>query len=100
MTTEVKQRNRVTIGSNGKPVFFIDNKIVSQKKYEEVLGPYTLPTPPEGENIVPVCPFCTAEHKESEPSRQKFLNGQKINLCEDHYMSKTTGELAEVLRGV
>jgi hypothetical protein len=43
-------------------------------------------------NTLDLCPFC------KEPgTEEKTINSTRYRLCSEHYQTKTTGELAELL---
>lgn len=96
--TEVKQRNRASISDTGKTTFFIDNKIVSKEDYEKIMGKYTPPAKLVKPKEVSSCPFCKEEGSNLPNNRTKYISGVLIRLCDKHYSSKTTGEIAEILR--
>lgn len=59
----------------------------------EPLNPMASPPPDVYELPQDVCIFC------GQPSStSRFLNGQKVALCQDDYQTKTTGETVAAMR--
>jgi len=115
MTTELRKlKNKTIVIEDGKPVKSIPNKRTAKDMVQdpdiEVVDfdnpeptPEPVPEPPkeaepvkEESKITPppkICVFCG---NPSETSR--FVNLQTVNLCQEHYLNKTTGEIVEKLR--
>lgn len=78
--------NRKVIAKNGRTLYYLDNKLASESDYEAWASQQETKT--EGG-----CPFCG-----KTGTRTKFVHLQLVELCEDHYQDKTTGEIAEIIR--
>lgn len=75
----------------GREMHYLDGKLISQAKFEEL---QTIDQANTDAITKAGCVFC------GEPTtRSKLINLKVIRLCEDDYLSKTTGEIAQQLRG-
>lgn len=92
------------IAKNGKVMHFKDGKLISYDKYLEgislqgVQETVVNQPPPVEESKVEAskdCIFCGSESK-----RRKFVNLKIVHLCEEDYLTKTTGEIAERIREI
>lgn len=101
---------------NGRVMFYRAGKLISvkeipevdrymlegltQEQAEELVNSATLPKTIDEDVSIgteykqrKVCIFC----KETATT-SKFINGNSADLCEEHYYSKTTGEIAAQVR--
>lgn len=84
--------------SSGRAMYFANGKLTSVGKLPTGVaesltepGEITITEPKsKTECLVPDCA--------DVPSRQKFLSGEIVDLCATHYLSMSTGKLAQIVR--
>jgi len=94
---------------NGRELFFKDGKLVSKDTIPEdaIIKTFENPLPVAEIKQVEEIPVTIQDVIKStkciasdgnEGEFVKFINGQFINLCRDHYTNVTTGELVQLIR--
>lgn len=87
------------IAKNGKEMFYRGNKLISRTEYESNTEEAQVATlveeAPEVAELEKTksCIFCNRNGE-----FQRYASGQVVNMCEEHYNSKTLGEIVEQIK--
>lgn len=88
----------VKTAKNGRTLYFKNGRLVSKEVFPQTIdqGLVQNANVDSGTFIVPPddCLFCG-----QKADYQRFIHLKTINLCQEHYRGKTTGEVAQALKG-
>ncbi len=93
---------------NGRVLYFKDNKLTSAKAIPEGVAildrDMTLDEPVHqnatvvSEDLADLEPVSQCIYGDGPADRIRFINQQTIHLCDEHYNTRTTGEIVQQVR--